>query len=624
VNLLARNRGIPNASRVGVVDDANLNQLGRVRAPVMVRARVDDGGGAGTLEIVAMTEDDFSTWRTLTTPSVIRLPPVNMASIPSTIDLETLSIADAETLRPVVGGKAAGFVSLTSSDVSTVDRPLALTIKAYDEHLDTANLRARLTEIINNRSFTGDAIVRRIVLGGDSAVSAAVATSFRGAHPEGTVLRDVVDAGGVTGIVRSTPIAPATLLTLTAALQDHFGRYHPSQGLRFRSSSTIEDADGFNGAGLYESHTGRLQPGDGDDSAEDAIRATWASYWGFEAFEERRLANADHESGNMAIVVHANFPDSLEVNNGVALFTILPPTLQGQGPSGYVFEVNQQAGAHSVTNPPPGSTHLPEINRVVVDVIGGVEGAPRIERDRPSTLVLSGANVLSDDVLLAMFNDARAVTEAWLAEENATVVASKRRSTLTLDFETRTVAAGWPRLASGVQRPQRLVWKQARTLEPGVTVPADVDSLPVPRDVMARAKRIERYRCVSDDVTAFATVVITDDDKTPNMHYGERPFVSFAVVEARRDVPSLGMVTGNRRSVIHTAFVVDDAAVGVVDVSVAPERQGALGLAAVAIDVDENTLAVETPTGALQTTATCDAEDLYAAPAAFLEGLLDG
>jgi hypothetical protein len=454
-------------------------------------------------------------------------------------------------------------------------------------------------------------------------VSPAVAASFRESRPPGTLLRDVVDAGGVKGIIRDTPIAAATLTAIVEHLQLRFGRYARTQGLRFRSSSTIEDAEGFNGAGLYESHTGFLDPPRvSDDDVATALRKTWASYWGIEAFEERRLENADHGSGAMAVLVHANFPDAQEVDNGVALFTILPPPSQtSRSPGGFVLEVNQQQGSHSVTNPPPGSPHLPEIDRVVVDIVDGVEQAPRIERIRPSTLVLPGAVVLDDATLLRMFADARAVTTAWLAGENAGLLQTRQKTTLTLDFETRTVAPGWPALRSGVVLPSRLVWKQARPLEPAAVIPDDIKTLPIPGDILARVRAVTRTRCEGDDVIVSAVRVTTDDAMSPDMGFTRAPFVSFVVVEATADLPPLGLLAGARKSALHTAFSAVASTTSTFDVTIAPERRAQLGLDRVIVDAGAGSVTVSAG-GSITRAADCDDTSLYASPAAFLEGLL--
>ena len=50
-----------------------------------------------------------------------------------------------------------------------------------------------------------------------------------------------------------TPIAADVLAEIVPTLAERFGHYAPEQGLRFRSSSNIEDVEGFVGAGLYAS-----------------------------------------------------------------------------------------------------------------------------------------------------------------------------------------------------------------------------------------------------------------------------------------------------------------------------------------------------------------------------------
>lgn len=614
VNLLARNRGIPNAFRAGIVDDANIEQLGRVRAPVIVRANAE----TGDLDIVSMSESDFATWRTLTSTPTVELPPIDITGLDDTVDLTTLEQAEANDLRRVIGGKAAGFVALLTSGVTTVDAPMAITIKPYVEHFDATGLTTRLTAMLADTVFKTDVTVRRLVLGGEDAVDAAVVAAFRTARPVGDVLRDLVDAGGVVEVIRSTPLTPSVLSSITDVLHLRFGRYAAKQGLRFRSSSTIEDAAGFNGAGLYESNTGYLDPDDNDPTVEDAVRATWSSYWGYEAFEERRLANIDHLRGAMAVVVHANFPDNMELNNGVAIFSILPSqSQQTTTPRGYVFEVNQQAGAHSVTNPPPGSAELPEIDRVVVDG----EGPPRIERVRGSTILLPGDVVLDDDTLLAMFDDAKAITEQWITADNAELVASKRRSTLTLDFETRTVKAGWPALRSGVQLPSRLVWKQARPLEPGSRVADDVSSQPIPIDLLPRTRRVVRQLCAGDGLQASYTAVFTDPAIAPDMGFSVDPFVAFVVVDFIDAAPELGAVAGTRRTAIHTAFragFTDEDFV----VDVAPERQAGLKLERVSIPRDgAGTIDVRFGES-IAVEAVCASTTTWAGAADFLDGLL--
>jgi hypothetical protein len=320
----------------------------------------------------------------------------------------------------------------------------------------------------------------------------------------------------------------------------------------------------------------------------------------------------------MGVVVHANFPDEVERSNGVATFTILP--VRGQGaqaqPSGFVLEVNQQQGSWSVTNPPPGSNHLPEIDRVVQ---GPTDATPRIERVAASTLLPAGGQVLDDATLLAMFADARRVTGQWLLIVDAALSRSQRRSTLTLDLETRFVEPGWPALRSGLRLPARLVWKQARPLEPSAArIPENVARQPLPRDVLARARRVERRTCAGTSLTLDVVEAVTDPALFPDMGHAQMPFTSFVVVD---------FADGTRRSAVHTAFasvdhpVLDDErwslALGIAD-----DRQSTLRLSQVSVDVDGRV--VVAGDGAVVTDDTvCSRALLFAAPADFLQSLLD-
>ena len=321
----------------------------------------------------------------------------------------------------------------------------------------------------------------------------------------------------------------------------------------------------------------------------------------------------------MAVVVHANFPDSAEVDNGVAIFTILPSGSQHlRTPSGYVLEVNQQAGAHSVTNPPPGSPHLPEIDRVTV--VG--DGAPVIERLRGSTILLPGDLVLNDAALLAMFDDARTLTEQWLANDNAELSASKRRSTLTLDFETRTVAPGWPALRSGIQQPQRLVWKQARPLEPASHVPASIGASPIPRDVLARIRRVEEHRCSINGLAVLFAGVFTDAGIAPDMGFDKDPFVSFFIVDVLAPQPAIDAVTPQQRSAVHSAYSSVKWGADDVVIDVDPTRTATLKLEQIRIPRgDSGTLAVRFG-GEVSGAASCTTTTSYAGAADFLDALL--
>ena len=61
---------------------------------------------------------------------------------------------------------------------------------------------------------------------------------------------------------------------------------------RFRSSTNAEDLNGFNGAGLYSSYSGKLNHV--KKTPQKAIKKVWASLWNFNAFEERDYFKINH------------------------------------------------------------------------------------------------------------------------------------------------------------------------------------------------------------------------------------------------------------------------------------------------------------------------------------------
>jgi hypothetical protein len=546
-NLLARNRGIPNAYLGGLIENQELEDFARLRTPVVLKATVP-----GELIIKPISEAQLAQWLQLQAKSPVAVAQVDVSTLPYTQDLRTLRLADADALRPSIGGKATGYLALLDATPdSTPDQLMAITIRSYAEHL--APFRARIEAMLLAYAFGADSRARYLALEGEARFrnthpnDEAFLTEFLNSHGPGDVLGDLARAGGLKGELRAAPIAPATLATLTAALSTRFEHFAVTQGLRFRSSSTAEDVEGFNGAGLYDSNTGYLdaaaQPkaGDREKTVEYALKKTWASYWSFEAFEERAFERVDHLSGNMAVVVHANFDDPHETSNGVFLLT-----LQGGAAT---LELNVQAGALSVTNPT--STQLPEVDRVTL-----AEGAsvPVIERLRGSTVVPAGTLLLTDEELLDTFTKARAVSTRWLAEENASRPAAQQSKALILDFEFRQVAPGWPALKVG-SLPPRIVLKQARPLEPGLRgLSNEVLAMPIPRDVLRRARRVERRTCESSTFRATLIEALGNPAAAPDLGFSAIPFTASVAVQFKEAVPALDVTSGEVISADHLSL----------------------------------------------------------------------
>lgn len=139
---------------------------------------------------------------------------------------------------------------------------------------------------------------------------------------------------------------------------------------RFRSSTNAEDIEGFSGAGLYTSKTGKLN--NKQKSFEKAIKLIWASNWSDQAYNEREFYNIDQSKVAMGILVHRSFPE--EKVNGVAI----TKNIYRKNSNGFL--VNAQLGNENVVKPSSGITCdqflcFPETSnkiykdKIVVDVI---------------------------------------------------------------------------------------------------------------------------------------------------------------------------------------------------------------------------------------------------------------
>ena len=167
--------------------------------------------------------------------------------------------------------------------------------------------------------------------------------------------------------------------------------------VRYRSSSNVEDAIEFNGAGLYGSTSGCSMDDLDDDNdgpshcdptrrrergISRALKRVWASLWNFRAYQERAFFDIPQELAAMGVLVNRTFTD--EVANGVA-FTGNP-----SNPLDRNYVVAVQVGENSVVSPLSGQ--VAEKNILVVE-----DGEVReIVRSVSSSLIPPGELVLSD------------------------------------------------------------------------------------------------------------------------------------------------------------------------------------------------------------------------------------
>jgi phosphoenolpyruvate synthase/pyruvate phosphate dikinase len=168
---------------------------------------------------------------------------------------------------------------------------------------------------------------------------------------------------------------------MAEAIAELHERFPAGVPIRCRSSTNNEDLKGFNGAGLYDSHTHRPDEG----KLSKTVRQVWASLWTFRGVDEREFHRVDHMAAAMGVLVHPNFDD--ELANGVAV-TKNPfvPDLPG-------FYVNVQVGESLVTNPDPNATP----DELVVSSSGKEDGSWETQYIRRSSLAADGRPVLSGD-----------------------------------------------------------------------------------------------------------------------------------------------------------------------------------------------------------------------------------
>nr|MBK7067441.1 hypothetical protein [Deltaproteobacteria bacterium] len=284
------------------------------------------------------------------------------------------------------------------------------------------------------------------------------------------------------------------------------------------------------------------------------------------------------------------------------------------------LEVNVQVGDGSVANPDP--TVFPEVVRLAR--ARGSE-ALRIERVRRA----SGApdrDLLSDEVLRRLFADTGAVTRRWLDRENATRPEARRARTLTLDFEFHDMLAGWPAMREGAPRPARLVLKQARTLEPAPRVATEESAgWAVPRDVLARARRVSTETCsgeMATGVTLTTTTlrVITEPSITPDVGYGTEALDASITVSARGTVSALGWSADATYTVDHTGMsATREGATRVYAVAAgAPAREGYEQLRHEA----DGTVTLRRGERTVSARLTCQEELRFATPRDYLLGLV--
>lgn len=310
VNILSQSRKTPNMAL------PNAHLLPEINALLgqLVRLEVNEGGYS--LRAAQLSEAQ-AFWDSQN-PNTDKLIPRLDAQFASLLDLKNSTIADL----PRVGAKAAQLAEILKVDQSlsqcaegatfaVPEGAFAVPMAFYLQHMRTSGAQTLLDGLLKETRFHTDLAYRKSML----------------ANLQAKILAQPVDA--------------ALLTQINTWAKARFGK----KTMRFRSSSNTEDLAEFNGAGLYESISAKLDSP--DESVEIALRTVWASLWNLRAYEERENSQVEQSQVAMAVLVHRSFPD--ERANGVAVGrNILDLVRTDQ----YYFNI--QAGEASVTNPAPG------------------------------------------------------------------------------------------------------------------------------------------------------------------------------------------------------------------------------------------------------------------------------
>src|SRR5262249_46461386 len=151
---------------------------------------------------------EFATWYDLVSHPPLSAPPLSLENVPNVYDLSALKLADVDKLRPLIGGKASGFLALLApGTISTVDRPMAISIKPYVEHMKS--ITPRILAMMDDYDFNTDERVRYLVLEGPKRYEKrytrpeekAFEDKILAKHGKGDPVGDLIRDGGLCNVI---------------------------------------------------------------------------------------------------------------------------------------------------------------------------------------------------------------------------------------------------------------------------------------------------------------------------------------------------------------------------------------------------------------------------------------
>jgi pyruvate, water dikinase len=313
INVLARARKIPNMWVRNAFDNARL----RAFADKWVRLSVRTDG----FQVEEVTQAEADAWWDSKKPTKLTLPTMDTSKIglwdvKKVVDVSKPQRDELRTAIPAFGGKGTHYAAMAAAEIVPMTKPSGFIIPVYyyNQFMEQNGFYAKIDQFIADPAFRADC-----------RVQAAKLEELRNA-----MMTAPVDS------------------TFETMLNNKLATEYKGYALRYRSSSTAEDVNGFTGAGLYTSETG--DAADPRKPPLDAIRAVWSSVWYARGFQERDFRSVEQKAVGMAILAHPNFTH--ETANGVA------QTANSYDPTGLqpAFVINVQKNDGSVTLPNPGDT----------------------------------------------------------------------------------------------------------------------------------------------------------------------------------------------------------------------------------------------------------------------------
>ena len=360
INIRARQDGVPNSFvRNAATRDDVVALLGKT-----VRYEVTPNG----FTLTPASDDEAEAFLEALRPTEPQSPSRDL-TVREVAPLDQLRHGDADAY----GSKAANVGELgrmLSSGVAP--EGFAIPFSFYDEFLRYTRLDSLIPQILAEPDFQSDAAYRE------------------------RRLEDIRSA-----ITRADP--PPEILEAIGILQNSFPQNTP---IRCRSSANIEDLEGFNGAGLFDSFTHNFDEG----HLIKSIKQVWASTWTERAYAERDFSRIPHLDASMGVLCHPAYKD--EQANGVAVTR----NLFNPDPFWLGYYINAQVGESLVTNPDPDA--LPE--EFLISRIGQRDPSTgdypyEIQYARFSNLVPEGETVLSRDQAIELSEQLRLVQDRFRA-----------------------------------------------------------------------------------------------------------------------------------------------------------------------------------------------------------------